>query len=270
MAPLSSLILACAASVAFAKDVTDSLHRHDVHDIPGYCHSPISRSFPLLSSPICANDTLATKYQASPARTRWTRASSCSTSVNGTNEFCVFVSSTFANGRGIGVVASPERADYLANLPSFTDENILKGENEEYDPEKAPFKFVHVPGKDMGVVATRPIYRGDHLMSFTPAVVIDYGVFNDLPEAEVLRLQTEAVDQLPSSLKAKFLDLSTHDGASDHVERVEKILKTNAFDVDITDDREYGLYVVFPESEYYYYYGLFHYGGFAFEYPDQS
>lgn len=249
MAPLSSFLLACAASLVFAKDISESLHRHNVHDIPGYCHSPILRSFPLLSSPICANDTLATKYQASPAHTRWTRASSCSTSVNGTNEYCVFISSTFANGRGIGVVASPERADYLANLESFTNEDLLKPENKEYDPEKTPYKFVHVPGKDMGVVATRPIFRGDHLMSFTPAVVIDYGAFDDLAEPEVMRLQTEAVDHLPSSLKAKFLELSTHDGASDHVERVEKILKTNAFDVDITDAREQGLYVVFPESE---------------------
>ncbi|KAJ4391886.1 SET domain-containing protein 5 [Gnomoniopsis smithogilvyi] len=247
MAPVASVLLACVVSAALAHEISGSLQHHHVHEIPGYCHSPILRSFPLLSSPVCSNDTLTTKYQASPSHSGWTRATSCSTNANGTDEYCVFVSSTFANGRGLGVVMSPERADYIASLPSFTSERVLKRENKDYDPESTPYKFVHVPGKDMGVVATRPIFRGEHLMSHTPAVVIDYGAFDHLSQAEVLRLQTEVVDQLPSSLRAKFLDLSTHDGASDHVERVEKILKTNAFDVDISDDREHGLYVVFPE-----------------------
>lgn len=249
MAPMTSILLACAASAALAHDISESLHRHHVHDIPGHCHSPILRSFPLLSSPICANDTLTTKYQASPAHSAWTRASSCTANTNGTHEYCVFISSTFGAGRGIGVVTSPERADFIASLPAFTDTQVLAHENAEPDPARAPFHFVHVPGKDMGVVATRPIYRGEHLMSFTPAVVIDYGAFENLAVAEVQRLQTEAVDQLPSYVRGKFMELSTHDGASEHVERVEKILRTNAFDVDIWDDREYGLYVVFPESE---------------------
>lgn len=250
MAPIASILLACAASAALAHQISDSLHRHDVHNIPGYCHEPELRSFPLLSSPICSNDTLTTKYQASHSHSAWTRATSCSTNTNGTDEYCVFISSTFGNGRGISVVMSPERADYIANLPAFANKYVLKHENVEPDPELAPFKFVHVPGKDMGVVATRPIYRGDHLMSFTPAVLIDYAAFEDLPVAEIQRLQTEAIDHLPINLKGKFMDLSTHDGASDHVDRIEKILKTNAFDVDISDKREHGLYVVFPESKY--------------------
>lgn len=145
---------------------------------------------------------------------------------------------------------SPERADFIASLPSFTNEHVLRPENKDYDPESTPYKFVHVPGKDMGVVATRPIYRGEHLMSHTPAVMIDYGAFDDLSESERMRLLTEAVDQLPSSLRTKYLDLSTHDGASNHVEKVHKILKTNGFDVDVLDDREQGLNVVFPESKY--------------------
>lgn len=224
-------------------------HHHPAHNA-GLCQSPILRSFPLLSSPICSPDTLITKYQAgdghSPANRAWTRASSCT--ANGTEEYCVFVSSTFAGGRGLGVVSSPERADFIANLPAFTNAYALRDENKEPDPALAPFQFVHVPGKDMGVVATRPLYRGDHLMSFTPAIIIDYGAFENLSPADVQRLQTEAVDRLPSGVRGKFLDLSTHDGASDHAEKVDKILRTNAFDVELWDENEYGLYVVFPES----------------------
>ncbi|PSR94391.1 hypothetical protein BD289DRAFT_465861 [Coniella lustricola] len=162
-------------------------------------------------------------------------------------EYCIFVSSTFAGGRGIGLLTSPERAEYVAKLPAFTNATALALENKDPDPELSPLDFVHIPGKDMGVVAKRPIYRGDHLMSFTPAVVIDYGAFESLPLQDVLNLQMEVVDHLPSQMRGRYLNLSTHDGATSHVERVEKILKTNAFDIDLWDENEYGLFVVFPE-----------------------
>lgn len=233
----------CVAPVALAHEVS-TIHK------AGLCHSPISRSFPLFSSPVCSNDTLLTKYlpgnSHNPSNRAWTRASSCT--ANGTAEYCIFVSSTFANGRGIAVLTSPDRADYIANLPGFTDPGALALENSDEDPELARFKLVHVPGKDMGLVATQPFQLGDHIMTFTPAVVIDYGIFDDLPEADLHRLQAEAVDYLPSELRGRFLNLSTHDGASGYVQRVEKILRTNAFDVDVEDENTNGLYVVFPES----------------------
>lgn len=260
MGPLRAILAACAAAAVLAHDISDSLPHHDhhphVHEIPGHCHSPMLRSFPLLSTPVCANDTLTTKYQASARgdpHPAWTRASSCTANANGTDEFCVFTSATFSRGRGISVITSPQRATHFAQLPAFdarTSEAVLRHENRDLPPDEAPYVMRHVPGKDVGVVATRPIHRGDHLMSFTPAVVIDYGAFEGL-DGEVMRgLQTEAVDQLPGELRERFMGLSTHDGASGHAERVEKILKTNAFDVDVSDDNEYGLYVVFPESEW--------------------
>lgn len=222
---------------------------HHVH-IPGYCQSPISRSFPLLSSPTCSRDTLTTKYQAGlghdPADRAWTGASLCT--ANGTQEYCVFESSTFAGGRGLVMVTTPERAEYVASLPAFVDENALIHENKGPDAEVALFRFAHVPGKGMGVVARRPIYRGDHLMSFTPAIIIDNGVFEDLAAVDVERLQTQAADRLPSGLRSIFMNLSTHDGATNHSHKVDKILRTNAFNINIMDDNENGLYVVFPES----------------------
>lgn len=146
------------------------------------------------------------------------------------------------------MLTSPDRADYIANLPGFADPEVLAHENQDEDPELAKFKMVHVPGKDMGVVATQPFQRGDHIMTFTPAIVIDYAMFDELPEGDMHRLQAEAIDYLPTELRGRFLNLSTHDGASGYVERVDKILRTNAFDVDVEDENTNGLYVVFPES----------------------
>lgn len=246
MASSMGIVMSLVAPVALAHEIASS----SLLGSAGFCHSPVLRSFPLLSSPICSPDTLTTRYQASdahsPSNQAWTRASSCT--ANGTEEYCVFISSTFANGRGLGVVTSPERANYIANLPAFTDQHALENENAEKSDDLLPYEFVHVPGKDMGVVAKRPIYRGDHLMTFTPALVLDYGAMENLPEPDIHRLQTEAIDQLPSDLRNRFLNLSTHSGASSHTERIDKILRTNAFDVEISDDNEFGLYVVFPES----------------------
>lgn len=234
----------CLAPVVLAHEISSPLNK------AGLCHSPLSRSFPLLSTPVCSNDTLITKYLSgdshSPANRAWTRASSCT--ANGTAEYCIFVSSTFAGGRGIAVLTSPDRADYISNLPGFTDPGALAHENRDEDPALSKFKMVHVPGKDMGVVATQPFQRGDHIMTFTPAIVIDYAMFDELPEADMHRLQAEAIDYLPQNLRGRFLNLSTHDGASGHIERVDKILRTNAFDVDVEDENTNGLYVVFPES----------------------
>lgn len=244
MTPLISWLALCAAPVALAHQISS------INNKAGLCHSPLSRSFPLLSTPVCSNDTLITKYLSgdshSPSNRAWTRASSCT--ANGTAEYCIFVSSTFANSRGIAVLTSPDRADYIANLPGFTDPKVLAHENRDEDPELAKFKMVHVPGKDMGVVATQPFQQGDHIMTFTPAIVIDYAMFDELPEADMHRLQAEAIDYLPTELRGRFLNLSTHDGASGYIERVDKILRTNAFDVDVEDENTNGLYVVFPES----------------------
>lgn len=237
------LIPLCTAPVLLA---ARELHSHI--QTAGYCHSPLLGSFPLLSNPICSHETLTTKYQAvdshSPVNRAWTRASSCS--ANGTEEYCIFTSSTFANGRGISVLTSPDRAEYIANLPAFTKQDRLKDYNKDQG-ERSKFKMVHVPGKDMGVVATEPFQRGDHIMSFTPAIVIDYAAFENIEASDIHRLQAEAIDLLPQDLRSRFLNLSTHDGAEGYYQRVDKILSTNAFDVEIQDGKDAGLYVVFPE-----------------------
>lgn len=251
MRATGAILTTCAAAATLAHDSSNALHSHHIYNIPGYCHAPVLGSFPLLSSQAGANDTLTAKHQVSHASPAWTRASSCTANANGTDEYCVFASATFGGGRGISMVTSPQRADYLAGLPAFTrGDTVLQHDNKERDAATLPYEFVHVPGKDMGVVAKRPIYRGDHLMSFTPAIAVDYGAFDALGTAEVQRLQGEAIDQLPPRLRGAFMNLSTHDGALGYEQTVDKILKTNAFDVEIRDQSAYGLYVVFPESKW--------------------
>ena len=138
----------------------------------------------------------------------------------------------------------------MANLPAFAIPNITKGFNQDLVPDRPKkYKLVHVPGKDIGVVASQPLNRGDHIMSNTASVIVDYGAFENVPNQDILRLQADAVDFLPALHRSRFMNLSTHDEVEGQLQRVEKILSTNAFDVELEDDIQDGLYVVFPESE---------------------
>ncbi|KAJ9155130.1 SET domain protein [Pleurostoma richardsiae] len=77
--------------------------------------------------------------------------------------------------------------------------------------------------------------------------MIDYGVFDSLPQKELMWIQAEGVDNLPHAHRSRMMNLSTHSGASGHYQRIEKILATNSFDIDLPDEKAESLYVVFPE-----------------------
>ncbi|CAK7220418.1 SET domain-containing protein 5 [Sporothrix bragantina] len=115
--------------------------------------------------------------------------------------------------------------------------------------DQAPlsYRVEAMPGKGFGVVATKHLHRGDLIMSTTASVVIDYAVFESVPEDEVIRMQTAAIDSLPPLHHTRFMNLSTHDATEGHEQIVNKILSTNAFDIEAIDGEEYGYFVVFPE-----------------------
>lgn len=199
------LLVACAASAAQAHETSiDTLH------LPGYCPSPhLLASSPLLSSTqICTKDTRLTPTDTATHHSPWTRVSSCTPASRPSNTdpseretWCVYTSGTFSGGRGISVITTASRAAFMAGLPAFTQPQ----RQQEHDKAELapPYEFVHVPGKDMGVVATRPIYRGHLLMSVPAAVMIDHGAFAGLTVAEVLRMQAAAVDGLPGPLRGE-------------------------------------------------------------------
>lgn len=249
MGLLGAVALACAVAAVLADDISDSPHQEDFEDIPGYCHR--MSSFPLLPNLICSKTKFA-RHQPSLSHLHpsWTRATSCTDSNNGTDTYCVFTSASFGFGRGISVLTSPDRAEYIAKLPVFANSSqVFKNGNSWPDLENAPYKHVHVPGKDLGVVATRLIYPGDLLMSEPAAVLVDYGAFDALDYSDVERLQTEAVHHLPRRLRERSLNMSSH-GGTDNVDLVEKIMQTNAFDASVDDENERGLYALLPDSKY--------------------
>ncbi|KAK3322402.1 hypothetical protein B0H66DRAFT_554243 [Apodospora peruviana] len=196
----------------------------------------------------CPNGTC---HNDSPAHI-WTHSTPCFKSSKSDNQYCVFTDHTFAEGRGTSFVTTAGRAGYLATYPAFSEPEIIKGINQDLVRTiPAVYDMKEFPGKGMGLEAKVDIRRGDLIMANTVSLMIDYRVFDELANDEWMQLQAFAVDYLPAQHRSAILNLSTHDGGNlSHVQRVNKITSTNAFDIDPdTDDVEQdnGFFVVFPE-----------------------
>lgn len=175
---------------------------------------------------------------------------------NGKREFCIYSAPDFANGRGIMMLTTPRRAGEVERSRIFTEPEVYAAMTNLNAETSDRWRVEAVPGKGMGLIATRNLQVGDHIMSTTPSVMIDYDVFYELEPSQIHQMQGEGINYLPERHRNIFMNLSTHDGAEDHDSRVNKIILTNAFDIDNTgvvekqeeDERE-SWYTVFPESK---------------------
>lgn len=217
------------------------------------CLSPF-KSLPFLSNPVCSGDGPNARHQEvvkhSNATTGvWTHASPCFR--NGTAEYCIYSSATFAENRGISLLTTPKRAAQISQSLAFTSPEVHQGVNQDIvQTRRHRYKSIPIPGKDLGLVATEPLKVGDHIISNTVSLMIDYAAFENIPQSEMLKMQGRGVDYLPEHHRSRFLQLSTHSGAEDYLQKVEKILQTNAFDVEVEAEAEteINFYVVFNES----------------------
>jgi hypothetical protein len=186
---------------------------------------------------------------------------------NGTRAYCVYSHPGFASGRGISIMTSAQRAIAIAKSAAFASLEEEQREAEHDLPlnagekESSPlWRVQDVPGKGKGLVAQRSLEAGDHIMSATPSVMIDYDVFTGVADAaELWALQVAAVAGLSDDHRDIFLGLSTHDDDfANHAERVSKIILTNSFDIPLggivpkrsEEENDENFYTVFPESEF--------------------
>jgi hypothetical protein len=239
----SQLLSLCGALVA-AQDFSPQ------HVGVGICRSPAISANPIFPDlALCSRDGVVLEYDdANPSS--WTYTKPCYR--NNESEYCIFSSSSFADNRGVSILTTRRRAGNMMQQPAFTHPEELKGINQDIIRDETPvYKVIPIPGKDLGVVATKPLNTGDHIMSNTASVMIDYGAFEVIPTDEIRRLQAVGVDYLPPAHRTRLMNLSTHSHIAGHHRRVEKILATNAFDIDNDDGEDYSFYVVFPESKSY-------------------
>ncbi len=201
-----------------------------------------------LASISASNNTM---YEA-PNSHNWTFSSPCIKSrlSTFTEEICVFTDSNFAQGRGISLLTTAARANFIASRPAFTNPDLVN----LVRTIPANYEMKEFAGKGMGLEATRHIKQGRLIMANTPSLMIDYRSFEWLTVKEYQSLQVAAIGHLPEAHQAAVMRLSTHDDVTHTImtkdEIVGKITSTNSFDIE--PDREdpeqdYKFFVLFPE-----------------------
>ncbi|KAL1854830.1 SET domain-containing protein 5 [Diaporthe australafricana] len=172
-------------------------------------------------------------------------------------DYCVYAHPTFAAGRGIALITTPESAQALANLPVFSElaspsasEAFLKSAN--INMRNPATEVRYVPGKGRGLAAAQPIHRGTQVMAYTPALLLHRNLVDDLGRADQLRLLRDAVGRLPaSSTRVAFwrqLGQTHADGDDDILD----IVMNNSFNLPLLPGTGLGPFIGnFPEVSMY-------------------
>lgn len=177
----------------------------------------------------------------------WTHKPICGKQFDEFGEpFCVYTNASFSDGRGISILTTPGVAEKFATLPPFQNSTALssRGINVDADPKDRPWYTVSIPGKGIGMRASRPLQRGDLITAYTPVVLAHIGdsLFTEDRE-KLLRL---AVEQLPVGSRDAYLDLAKIYDEADVI--AQDVLKANGFDMEI-GALKHG--AVFPEASRY-------------------
>jgi hypothetical protein len=177
--------------------------------------------------------SVASSEQAA-TRGPWTWTPKCTQKPNESRPLCVFTAAGFAQGRGISLLTDPSTAQLISQSRAFTNPDILAGINIQAD--SPPFVIQELPSRGKGVIANRTIERGDLIMAYTATNIFHAGA---LVEPDYHMLHT-AVDQLPTSSRALWLDLATHSDGNMYHQKIN----TNTFLEEINGEEHY---MIIPE-----------------------
>jgi hypothetical protein len=158
----------------------------------------------------------------------WTHPPTCTPILSTINDIlCIYVSTSFSNGRGISIFTTPSIAAQYAALPAFVSSSALTSQN--INVPTNTWRATSIPDKGVGMLATQPLSFGDRVTAYTPA-------FLALLESELSTLDREkwwrrAINLLPKKTRENFLSLAYVYG--DERVRVQDIVKANTFQVEV-------------------------------------
>jgi hypothetical protein len=136
----------------------------------------------------------------------WTHPVICTDIIKTIGEpLCIYTSTTFASGRGISIFTTPTLAGKFASLAEFSHFHVL--EREGVNQPTGTFHTQEIPGKGIGVLASRDLRFGDRVTAYTPAFIAYLESSLSTPERE--KWWRKAVERLPVELRQKFLGLCT-------------------------------------------------------------
>jgi hypothetical protein len=209
----------------------------------------------------CALDAVRAVNATAPAAGEWmpwSHNSICRIAAAGENSYgemqdeknyCLYSSTSFGGRRGISIITTPDRAATLAQRTSFSSYPRRVPLKPNHDPKNAPFHTGEIPGKGIGVVATRHIQQGDVLMVNSPAMLVEHNAIDAFGDEFPDLFLVPAVANLPKDHRDAYLNLSWHQDATDLGSRIQQIINTNGFDIDIDDGEDGIFFGIFTESE---------------------
>ncbi|KAF6818201.1 hypothetical protein CPLU01_13386 [Colletotrichum plurivorum] len=150
--------------------------------------------------------------------------------------YCAYSRPSFAGGRGIVLVSTAYNAEEASHISAFTrepDDNADQGDSSLY-------RVVEMPGKGKGLVAKKPIKRGQRIMVQSPAVVIHRRFIDDIDLESQYRLLDVVVSHLPEQTREVFMEQMGQSGGH----KVHDIIHTNSFELrlGIRDGHHFGNY----------------------------
>ncbi|EXJ74801.1 uncharacterized protein A1O5_01497 [Cladophialophora psammophila CBS 110553] len=160
------------------------------------------------------------------------------------DQLCVYTDTTFSNGRGISIFTTPQIAQEFASLLPFQDPSALssRGINPgSGNVDNMPWYTAPIPGKGVGMLASRSLQRGDLITAYTPYLLAHMENVLSTPERE--RFLRVALDQLPAASRDVYLGLAKIYGEPSVV--VQDVVKANAFEMQIGGQMHLA---VFPEA----------------------
>ncbi|KAK1763503.1 hypothetical protein QBC33DRAFT_459372 [Phialemonium atrogriseum] len=235
----SSLLWLPLISVAAGGDDTCALR-----------HSPASSIVPSLYAPnsaICTVPTVGSNRSVTDVpiseQSRWIQDTQCH-GFEGV-QFCAYTQSSLNEGESVSLITTPERFAKLASESAFR-ERVDDSSSQVLSESSLPYRDVAIPGKGIGLIATRPIRAGQRIMAHRPAVMVDGRAYPGMSKENLADLLARAVEPLPPVHRDRFLNLSTHDGANGYTDLVHKIFTTNTFRTSVNDG-ESDFYSTFTE-----------------------
>lgn len=157
-------------------------------------------------------------------------------------DYCVYSNPTYAGGRGIALVSTPQNAESIAKVSVSIRSNDYSDPPRKRIDFSPPYYITEIPGKGVGVVANQTIRRGTRIMAWTPALVVHGSFSEELDEDDQYQLLDKAVEELPSPLRQTYMAQLGHFGGH----KVDDILNTNAFNMALGTDGDTHL-TAFPE-----------------------
>ncbi|KAI7778612.1 hypothetical protein LA080_001942 [Diaporthe eres] len=259
------LVLSWAVS-ALAHDTTTHLPSHHRFSLDFCAISPLSLAQQSLRDPEsqcslnAAQNTTTTQSSSSSTHEPqdeddtsggWTGPHTCA------GDYCVYAHPTFAAGRGIALITTPESAQALANLPVFSELASPAAAaafiaSADINVRSPATEVRHIPGKGRGLAASQPMHRGTQVMAYTPALVLHRSLVDDLGRADQLLLLRDAVGRLPrDTTRAAFwrqLGQTHAEGDDDILD----IVMNNSFNLPLLPGSGLGPFIGnFPEVSMY-------------------